>query len=56
MVTQFCDSRHNIKILTPTEKMWALVKNWVASKKVMFKTMDIIKLVEEKFSTFGDEE
>jgi hypothetical protein len=35
--------------LNPTEKMWTMVKNWVAMKNVTFQLQDVRKLVEEKF-------
>lgn len=42
--------------LNPIEKIWALIKNWVASKNVTFKMADVRKLVEEKFCSVGREE
>jgi hypothetical protein len=38
------------------ERMWALVKNWVAMKNVTFQLQDVLKLAEEKFSSITKEE
>jgi hypothetical protein len=42
--------------LNPIEKMWAIVKNWVAMKNVTFQLQDVRKLAEEKFSFITKEE
>lgn len=42
--------------LNPIEKNWAIVKNWVATKNVTFKILDVRKLVNEKLSSVGSEE
>jgi transposase len=36
---------------SPTEKLWAMVKNWVAMKNIAFQLQDIQKLAGEKFSS-----
>ncbi len=36
--------------LNPIEKMWAIVKNWVADKNVSFKLDDVQNLAKEKFN------
>jgi hypothetical protein len=41
--------------LNPIEKMWAMVKKWVAMKNVTFQSQDVRKLAEEKFSITKDE-
>jgi hypothetical protein len=41
--------------LNPIEKMWAMVKNWVAMKNVTFQLQDVRKLAEEKFSITKEE-
>jgi hypothetical protein len=42
--------------LNPTEKMWAMVKNWVVMKNVTFHLQDVRKLAEEKFSSITKDE
>jgi hypothetical protein len=42
--------------INPIEKMWAMVKNWVAMKNVTFQLQDVRKLAEEKFSSVTKEE
>jgi transposase len=42
--------------LNPTEKIWALVKNWVALHNVTFKTNDVVQLLHDKFSSVTLEE
>ncbi|KAF2885507.1 hypothetical protein ILUMI_20657 [Ignelater luminosus] len=37
----------------PIEKIWALVKNWVASRNVTFKLNDVANLAREKFEAIG---
>jgi hypothetical protein len=37
--------------LNPIEKMWAMVKYWVAMKNVTFQLQDVRKLAENKFSS-----
>lgn len=39
--------------LNPIEKIWALAKNWVASRNVTFKLGDVEKLTREKFNEIG---
>jgi transposase len=41
--------------LNTIEKMWAVVKNWVAMKNVTFQLQDVRKLAEEKFSITKEE-
>lgn len=36
--------------LNPIEKIWALVKNWVASRNTTFKLVDVEKLTRTKFA------
>jgi hypothetical protein len=40
----------------PIEKMWTMVKNWVAMKNVTFQLQDVRKLAEEKFSSISKDE
>jgi transposase len=42
--------------LNPIEKMWAMVKNWVAMKNVTYQLQDVRKLAEEKFSSITKDE
>jgi transposase len=42
--------------LNPIEKMWAMVKNWVAMKNVTFQLQDVRKLAEGKFSSITKDE
>jgi hypothetical protein len=42
--------------VNPIEKMWAMVKNWVAMKNVTFQLQDVRRLAEEKFSSIKKEE
>jgi hypothetical protein len=42
--------------LNPIEKMWAMVKNWVAMKNVTLQLQDVRKLAEEKFSSITRDE
>jgi hypothetical protein len=35
--------------LNPIEKIWALVKNWVAARNVSFKAKEVEKLTKERF-------
>jgi hypothetical protein len=42
--------------LNPTELIWATVKNWVAEKNVMFKLDDVVKLNDESFAAFTNED
>jgi hypothetical protein len=42
--------------LKPIEKIWALVKNGVASHNVTFKTDDVVQLLYDKFSSVTPEE
>jgi hypothetical protein len=42
--------------LNPIEKMWAMVKNWVAMKNVTFQLQDVRKLAEEKFFSIAKDE
>jgi hypothetical protein len=42
--------------LNPIEKMWAVVKNWVAMKNVTFQLRDVRKLAEEKFFSVTKDE
>lgn len=42
--------------LNPIEKIWALVKNWVASRNVTFKLNDVIQLACEKFGMVTSDE
>jgi hypothetical protein len=42
--------------LNPIEKMWAMVKNWVAMKNVTFLLQDVRKLAREKFSSITKDE
>lgn len=42
--------------LNPIEKIWASVKQWIASNNVTFKLGDVEKLAREKFATIGAEE
>lgn len=40
----------------PIEKIWAIVKNWVAARNVTFKLNDVEALAREKFSSITCEE
>jgi transposase len=42
--------------LNPIEKISALVKNWVASHNVTFKTDNVVHLLYDKFSSVTPEE
>jgi transposase len=42
--------------LNPIEKMWAMVKTWMAMKNVTFQLQDVRKLAEEKFSSITKDE
>lgn len=42
--------------LNPIEKIWALMKNWVAARNITFKINDIIELAEQKFSRVSPED
>jgi hypothetical protein len=42
--------------LNPIEKIWAQVKNYVATHNVTFKFEDMRKLAEEKFAIIGTSE
>ena len=42
--------------LNPIEKIWGIVKNWVAQKNVTFRLDDVRRLAEEKFSSVTKEE
>jgi hypothetical protein len=42
--------------LYPIDKMWAMIKNWVAVKNVTFQLQDVRKLAEEKFSSITKDE
>jgi hypothetical protein len=42
--------------LNPIEKMWAMVKNWMAMKNVTFQLQDVRKLAEENFSSITKDE
>jgi hypothetical protein len=35
--------------LNPIEKIWTLVKNWVAARNVSFKAKEVEKLTKERF-------
>ena len=42
--------------LNSIEKIWGIVKNWVASRNVTFKLSDVKALAEEKFRSVGRNE
>lgn len=42
--------------LNPIGNIWAIVKNWVATKNVIFKLDNVEKLAREKFALIGAEE
>jgi hypothetical protein len=42
--------------LNPIEKMWAMVKKWVAMNNITFQLQDVRRLAEEKFSSITKEE
>jgi len=41
--------------LNPIEKIWGIVKNWVATKNISFNLDDIKKLAEEKFQNISSD-
>jgi hypothetical protein len=42
--------------LDPIEKIWVLVKNWVAAQNVSFKTKEVEKLTKERFEAVTAED